>query len=237
MCGEEASQLPSLKSKTVEYYNNTNLIFQPIVQVIQASNLSLNEVQERFNLQRVWDNNFFTEWQHNLPEVTNEEKRWLDKVKDDYLSLSSYPLHEEVVKLTVLAPLLSLAGLTRYPFIPIAEKQVEIAFEDEDQLIRGRIDLLILHQQLWAVVVESKAKKIDVLEGLPQALFYMTSKLSARPIFGFLTNGNHSIFLKLQQQETPQFGLSELLTLYRQENDLYEVLAILKQLRDLVQQN
>lgn len=205
-----------------------------MVQVIQASNLSLNEVKERFNLHRLWDSTFFPEWQSNLPDVTDDEKQWLDKIKDDFLSLEEYPLHEEVVKLTVLAPLLSLAGLTRYPFIPVAEKQVEIAFEDEDQIIRGRIDLLILHQQLWAVVVESKAKKIDVLEGLPQALFYMTNKLSECPVFGLLTNGNHSIFLKLQHQETPRFGLSELLTLYRRENDLYKVLAILKQLRDLV---
>ncbi|NJN89191.1 MAG: restriction endonuclease subunit R [Leptolyngbyaceae cyanobacterium SL_5_14] len=204
-------------------------------QIVSASD-SLHEVKSRFNLQQVWDESFFLEWQQEPPDLTDEEERWLDKIKADFLSLADYSLHEEVVKLTVLAPLLFLAGLTHFPFIPVAEQLVEIAFEAEDQIIRGRIDLLILHQQLWAIVVESKAKKIDVMEALPQALTYMTSKLKPnRPMFGLLTNGSNFIFLKLSQQGSPHYALSELLTLFRRENDLYRVLSVLKHLRDLVQ--
>ena len=154
------------------------------------------------------------------------------------MSLAEYPLHEEIVKLSVLAPLLSLASLTRFPFIPVAEKQVEVTFEEDDQIIRGRIDLLILHQQLWAIVVESKAKRLDVMEALPQALFYMMTNLNLdRATFGLLMNGNNFMFFKVVQQEIPKYALSELFTLFRRENDLYTVLAILKRLKDLVQQS
>lgn len=207
-----------------------------MVQVIQANELSLHEVKERFGLQQVYDDAFFPEWQTELPSLTDEEKRWLDKVKADFLSLADYPLHEEVVKLSVLAPLLSLAGLTHFPFIPVAEKPVEIAFTAEDLVMRGRIDIVVVHGSLWTIVIESKAKKIDVLEALPQALYYMSNKLNMPyPIFGLLTNGNNFLFVKLQPQLIPQFAISELLTLLRRENDLYQVLMILKRLRDLVQ--
>jgi hypothetical protein len=47
--------------------------------------------------------------------------RWLDKLKTDFLSLEQYPLHEELVKLAMVGPLLSLAGLFQYPFYPQAE--------------------------------------------------------------------------------------------------------------------
>lgn len=228
----------ALCSILIQWNGKGNLIGKHMVQIIQASDLSLHEVKERFNLQQVWDDQFFWEWQGELPEINDYERHWLDRIKDDFLSLAEYPLHEEVVKLFVLAPLLSLAGLTRFPFIPVAEKQVEVAFDTDDQIVRGRIDLLILHQQLWAIVVESKAKKLDVMEALSQALFYMMSNLNSdRAIFGLLMNGNNFMFVKLAQQETPKYALSELFTLFRQKNDLYKVLAILKRFRDLVQQS
>lgn len=222
----------------IQWNSKGNLIGKHMVQIIQASDLSLHQVKERFNLQQVWDDQFFWEWQSELPEINDYERHWLDRVKDDFLSLADYPLHEEVVKLFVLAPLLSLAGLTRFPFIPVAEKQVEVTFEEDSQIIRGRIDLLILHHQLWAIVVESKAKKLDVIEALPQALFYIMTNLNPdRATFGLLMNGNNFMFVKVAQQEIPKYALSELFTLFRRENDLYRVLSILKRLKDLVQQS
>lgn len=159
-----------------------------MVQVIQAKDLSLHDVKERFNLKQIEDEQFFGEWLSDLPEITDYEKHWLDQIKADFSSLAEYPLHEEVVKLFVLAPLLSLAGLARLPFLTVTEKQVEIAFEAEDEVIRGRINLLILYQQLWAVVIESKSKRLDVMEALPQALFYMLNSPNlAQPTFGLLT--------------------------------------------------
>ncbi len=75
----------------------------------------------------------------------------------------------------------------------------------------------------------------DVLTALPQALLYMMANpTNSLPLFGLLTNGNHFLFVKLLKQQTPSYGLSELLTLLRQENDLYRVVGILKHLRELV---
>lgn len=141
-----------------------------MVQIIQASELTLYEIEEKFNLQMVEDEEFFPEWQEDLPEVTEVEKQWLDRVKADFLSLRKYPLHKEIVKMVVLSPLLSLAGFFHYPFRPEAE--VKVTAEDEGEIVRGKIDVLILHRQLWVAVIEAKNKQFSVGEALPQALFY-----------------------------------------------------------------
>ena len=66
-----------------------------MVQVIQAGQITLPEVEARFNLRRVADDDIFPEWRESLPPVTDEEKHWLDKVRDDFLSLNGYPSQEE----------------------------------------------------------------------------------------------------------------------------------------------
>lgn len=206
-----------------------------MVEVIKASSLTLHEVKERFNLQQIQEPQFFPEWRDSRPDLTACEQHWLDWARADFLSLAEYPLHEEIVKISVLAPVLSVARLCRAPFVPAAQKQVEISFEDEDEVIRGRIDLLVLHRSLWVTTIETKPKQADVLTALPQALLYMmSSPVNFRPLFGLLTNGYHFLFVKLIKQEQSSYGLSELFTLLRQENDLYRVVGILKHLRDLV---
>lgn len=206
-----------------------------MAQVIQASELTLHDVEEKFNLQQVEDEQFFRELLGNLPDITACEKQWLDQIKADFLCLVKYPMHEEIVKMVVLSPLLSLAGFYRNPFRPVAEKQVDIAVEDDEEIVRGKIDVLVLHRQLWVTVIESKRKRFNVLEAIPQALFYMMGSPNALvPTFGFVTNGSEFLFIKLTQQETPQYALSELFTLLRHENDLYAVLSVLRRLGELV---
>ncbi|MBW4580986.1 MAG: restriction endonuclease subunit R [Tildeniella nuda ZEHNDER 1965/U140] len=208
-----------------------------MVQLIQASNLNLGDVKERFHLQEMRDSQFFSEWQGDLPELSDAEKQWLDQIKDNFLSFADYPLHEEIIKLSVLAPLLFLAGLMQLPFNPEAEKPVEIALETEDEIIRGRIDVLILHQRLWAIVIEAKRNQLNVREALPQALFYMlSSPANEKPIFGLMLNGTEVQFVKLVKHAAPHYGLSRLFSLANPGNDLYVVLGILKQLRAIVLQ-
>jgi hypothetical protein len=219
----------------------------PMVKILQAKDLTLHAVKQRFNLQAIPDLQFFPEWQNLEQQLTEYERHWLDQVKLDFLSLADYPLHEEIVKLSIVAPILSLSGLCRAPFVPAAEKQVEVHFpfgedldfeseDEETELIRGRIDLLILHQNLWVTTIETKPKQADVLTALPQALFYMmASPETTQPLFGLITNGHHFLFLKLLKADPPCYGLSNLLTLLRQpDNELYEVVTILKSLRDRV---
>lgn len=208
-----------------------------MVQLIQASNLNLGDIKERFHLKEIRDSQFFLEWQGNLPDLSEAEKQWLDQIKDNFLSFADYPLHEEIIKLSVLAPLLFLAGLMQLPFTPEAEKPVEIALDNEDEIIRGRIDILILHQRLWAIVVEAKRQQLNVSLALPQALLYMMSSPNdQKPTFGFAINGTEFLFVKLVKQTLPQYGLSRLFSLVNPGNDLYTVLSILKQLREVVLQ-
>jgi hypothetical protein len=206
-----------------------------MVQTIQASALNLLDVKERFNLSEVRNPDFFPEWQVELPEITEAEKQWLDQIQEDFLGIAQQPLHEEIVKLSVLAPLLFLAGFTRLPFKPEAEKPVEIAFENEDEIIRGKIDILLLHQRLWALVVEAKRQQLNVSLALPQALFHMMSSPNGElPTYGFAVNGSEFLFIKLVKQEPPQYGLSRLFSLINPGNDLYTVLAVLKHLREII---
>lgn len=65
-----------------------------MTQIIQASTLTLHDVKEKFSIQLIDDEYFFPEWQDNLPQVTEAEKEWLDRMKADFLSLEEYPFHE-----------------------------------------------------------------------------------------------------------------------------------------------
>ncbi|MBW4668867.1 MAG: hypothetical protein KME60_15950 [Cyanomargarita calcarea GSE-NOS-MK-12-04C] len=56
-----------------------------MVQTIQAKDVTLNLLTERFNLQRVNDKTFFLEWQDNLPELNDLENLSLNQVKEEYL--------------------------------------------------------------------------------------------------------------------------------------------------------
>ncbi|NEP60772.1 MAG: restriction endonuclease subunit R [Symploca sp. SIO2G7] len=208
-----------------------------MVQVLQASDLSLYEVEEKFNLQQVEQLQFFWEWQGELPELSTHEKQCLDWSREDFLSLAKYPLHEEIVKLSIVAPLLSLAGLLRYPFYPQAEAEIKIAVEDKDEVVRGRVDVRILLKRLSIVVIESKNKQFSIDVALPQALVYlMSGARQEKPLFGLITNGKHFQFIKLIKQECPRYALSDEFTIANRENGLYQVLRILKRLKEIVQQ-
>ena len=209
-----------------------------MVEILQARNLELHEVKAQFNLSQSSDLTMFPEWQDYetaCSRLTDHDTYWLDQAKSDFLSLMDYRLHEEVVKISILAPLLSVAGLSRAPFVPKAEKQIEIEFDDSEEIIRGRIDVVILYQNLWVTTIETKPQQADVLEALPQTLTYMmASPVQAFPLFGLLTNGRHFMFVKLIKQEKPVYALSELFTLFRPTNDLHKVAAILRTLKELV---
>ena len=89
-----------------------------MVQTIQAQDISLEELQENFGLQLTTDSQFFREWQDNLPSLTDEEKRCLERVSSNYFNLvNRRPLLEEGVKMVVLSPLLDLAGFFQAPLL------------------------------------------------------------------------------------------------------------------------
>ncbi len=201
----------------------------------QANELTLRQIKSQFSLSQVHELEFFPEWQGSLPDLDEYDLRRLDQARTDFLYLAEDLVHEEIVKLVVLAPLLSVAGFYQHLFRPVAERQVELIFEEDDEILRGRLDILVLNEALWVTVLESKNKRFNVLEALPQALFYMLGNPNRQSLlFGLATNGSEFLFLKLKRGELPQYAISRLFSLFNPENDLYGVAGVLKTLGAVV---
>ena len=206
-----------------------------MVQTIQATDLTLHDLRTKFGLNLIEDDQFFPEWLEGLPELTELEQQGLDRVKANYLDLVEQPMIESTVKMVVLAPLLDLAGFYRLPFRITAETSITVAAEDEGVLIQGRIDVLVLQEQFWILVIESKRPTFSVDLAIPQALSYMLGNPNPqRPSFGLITNGSQFLFLKLTRQDSPKYALSNLFSLLNRGNDLYKVLQVLKRLSQVV---
>jgi Type I restriction enzyme R protein N terminus (HSDR_N) len=206
-------------------------------QTIQAKDLNLSQLEENFGLQKSVESKFFLEWQSTLPELSAAEKQELDRVKVEFAYLSGQDILEPIVKLVVLSPLLRMAGFFLPPFRITAEKQVELATEDEGLLVRGLIDLLVFRDQIWVVTIEAKRAEYSLKVALPQLLLYMMASPSPYLTqFGLVTNGSEFRFVKLLKQTTPLYATSNLLAIDNGE-DLYTVARVLKQLGQLAVQS
>lgn len=207
-----------------------------MVQVIQAQKLNIIDLEQKFSLQLADENQFFTEWFDALPEITDIEKQVLDRAKVNYLSLvKRREISENMVKMVVVSPLLDLADFYRLPFDIKDEKSIDISVESRDEIVRGRLDILVFKYHFWLLAIESKNAGLSLLNGIPQALSYMLANpYPEQPVFGLVTNGSELIFIKLTNQDTPKYALSEPFTLLRRENDLYRVLSVLKKLGQIL---
>ena len=209
-----------------------------MVQVIQAQAIDLRYLIEHFGIQLVEDDQFFREWQDDLPELSNADKQLLDKVKAGYLNLLNYPpLLEDVVRMAVLDPILFIGDFYLAPFNVKSEQSIDIATEDDGVVIKGRIDTLVLKDQLWVMVIESKQASYSIEAGLGQILAYMLGNPNCeKPSYGMITNGGTFIFIKLVKEETLRYATSKLFAT-RNPGDLYSVLKILKRLSQIVMNN
>jgi hypothetical protein len=210
-----------------------------MVQTIQAQNVNLRDLISKFDLQFVENLQFFPEWQENLPEITDLEKQQLDKVKAGYINLLNYPpLLEDVVKMSVLDPILFIGDFYLAPFYVKAEQSVTIISEDEEVIVTGRMDVLVLTEQFWVMAIESKKFDFSIEAGRAQILAYMLGNPHpTKPSFGMITTGGSFIFLKLVKGEKPQYGLSKTFATLNPGNELYDVLRILKRICQLVIDN
>ena len=112
-----------------------------------------------------------------------------------------------------------------------AEKGVEILAEEQGVLVKGNLDTLVLKDQLWVTIIESKQASFSTEEGLAQLLAYMlAAPLTDHPSYGLVTNGGSFLFVKLVRGDTPQYAVSDLFGIQNRRNGLYEVFQILKHL-------
>jgi hypothetical protein len=204
-------------------------------QTIRASDISLNHLRTQFGLQLTRNSQFFQEWQAERPDLTDFDKRFLDMMKEDYFNLLEYPpLLEDTVKMAMLGPLLHLAGFYSYPFHTKSEYSVKVSNRDGDVIVEGKIDILVLKDQFWIMVIESKQAAFSIEAGLAQILAYMLAKKNQeKPCFGIITTGGSFVFIKLVKGNTPEYALSRVFELRNPGNELYTVLSILKRLEQV----
>jgi hypothetical protein len=192
--------------------------------MIQTANTkritTISEAERQFNLVRTADINFFPEWRENLADLTDKEKTVLDRIKARYrYHRANGHLAEGLVNLVVLSPLLELAGFYDPPFQMQGEVAVEVSAlvpldEVSEEILRGRIDFLVVSKGLCISVLESKGTAINLDVAILQVLAYMMVNPNAeKPVFGMATNGGEFFFIKLNRQGTPQYDISRIFSL------------------------
>ena len=193
---------------------------------------SISQAESMFGLSRTFNPRFFTEWQEQLPALTASEEATCDRIKASYLYNSAEgPLLESTVNLLLISPLLYLSGFCDPPFKIRGEVPTTISASEGTTTLRGRIDALVLQEQIWLALVESEQAKFSFPMAIPQTLAYLTSAPQRdQPLFGMVTNGDGFMFVKLDPQQSV-YAFSDDFSLFKQsENQLYSVLKILKNL-------
>ena len=202
---------------------------------LRATDISLHDLETQFGLQLTVDEHFFPEWQTDLPEISDLDKQVMDRVKASYFNLVKFPpLLEDTVKMAILGPLLNFAGFYLYPLHTKSEYSVKVSNMDGEIVIDGKIDVLVLKDQFWVMVIESKQAAFSIEAGLAQILAYMlANENQKKPCFGMITTGGSFVFIKLVKDESRQYALSRVFELRNPGNELYTVLAVLKRLEQV----
>lgn len=193
---------------------------------------TLAEADRRFGLMRSEDESLFPEWQTDLPELSGEERSALDVLRRQYLyQRSEGQLLEGTVTLLLVSPLLNIAGFYDPPFRVRAEESVQLVLEDSEEILQGRLDVVVLLNQLWVIVLESKKTALSVWTALPQTLAYlMANPFPNQPGFAVMTNGDEILFMKLLPGVQRCYVLSRIFSPFTSGRELYAVLQILKRI-------
>ncbi len=205
--------------------------------ITNARNLTLTDLRKTFGLRLNPTDSFFDQWLTDAVSLSDRDIQTLDHIAQtySYLSQEDSPL-EEINKLVVLSPLLDLTGFYQAPFLPKTEisTTIEIPEDPDHSTIQGKIDVLIMQDEFWVLVIESKPAKLDVTAGIPQALTYLLSAPPANRPYGMITNGREVLFLKLDRsQPTPNYSKS---IAYRLLDSIQERQQILQGLRYIAQE-
>ena len=145
------------------------------------------------------------------------------------------PLLEKPINLTIISPLLFIGEFYLSPFDLKIEKSVEILVENGNTVIKGSLDTLVLQEQFWVMVIESKRAELSLEAGLAQILTDMIANPHPeKPCYGLIATGGSFTFIKLVKDETFKYATSKVFELRNPGNDLYPVLQILKHLSKIV---
>ena len=206
---------------------------------IALESRTLRDLKEKFQLQKSQEPGFFFEWQQNLPVISEWEHQRLDRIHAIYANFNEDSVLEEKLKITIVSPLLDLADFFLPPFQFSAEEQVQISLRDEKKTYRGKIDLLVLQDQMWLLVIESKRQAFSLSVGIPQVLTYMLShqinQPEVNPLYGMVTNGSNFVFLKMVLLDGIPIYAKSKEFLLEERDDRAQILQILKQIGRSIQ--
>jgi hypothetical protein len=193
---------------------------------------TLGEAEQRFGLSRNEDDSFFTEWQQDLPALTEVDITLLADLRRRYIyHRSAGHLLESTVTLLFASPLLALTGFYDPPFRVRAEESVRVTLADSEEVLQGRIDALVVCDDLWVIILESKKTMLSIWSALPQALAYlMATPHPELPCFGVLMNGDEIVFVKLSQTDSIQYAVSRVFATFVSTEDLAAALQILRRI-------
>ena len=206
---------------------------------IDARNLSLEKVQQLLKFEEQLNNSFTSLL--SLESLTEFEQQELLQIRNLFRSYyAAGKISEGQIKFLLLAPLMKLAGFYQ-PSIKISleENIADISVEDEDTIIKGRMDILAVNKTqgrivttpFWILVIESKNSSFNASEGLPQLLTYAYTSLEQQTsVWGLTTNGMDYQFVYLEQGNPPIYQLLPKLDITRPESSS-ELLQVLKAIR------
>jgi hypothetical protein len=193
---------------------------------------TIAEAEKKFGLRRCESKDFFTEWYDQLPEISPSNRANLEILWQRYIyHRSGGHLLESTVMLLLVSPLLTIAGLYDPPFRIKAEESISINISDSEETLQGRIDVLVLCDRIWIIVLESKKTMLSVWSALPQTLAYlMASPNGDIPTFAMLTNGDDIVFVKL---EGKQYGMSQVLAPLVNQGELEMAWRVLRKIAEI----
>lgn len=203
---------------------------------LDTRNLSLEDVYRILKLERRLNNSFTSLL--SLEPLTEVEQQKLDEIRTNFDNYYSWgKISEGQVKLLFLAPLLWLSGFY-HPTIKITleENIADISIEDEDTIIKGRMDILAVNRTeatttttpFWILVIEAKNSSVEALEGLPQLLTYTYKSLEHQEsVWGLTTNGLRYQFVYLQQGTPPTYQMLPEMNLIDSERSI-QLLQVLQ---------
>lgn len=193
---------------------------------------TLKAAHDNLGLERSPDDDFFWEWRQDFPPLSDAENETLDLIRQRFrYHRDMGQVSEGVVNAIVVSRLLELAGFYDPPHYLRSEAPVTIERQHDGEILRGRLDFLVVDDRFWRLVVESKDTQFDVEVGIPQLLAYMMSSEAdsgEHPLFGLVTNGTSFLLVKLQRYPQPVYDFSDLFSLLSRENPLRRVLQFLK---------
>jgi len=200
---------------------------------------TIAEAERKFGLSRSESKDFFMDWYDQLPEISPSNRANLEILWQRYIyHRSGGHLLESTVMLLSVSPLLTIAGLYDPPFRIKAEESISINISDSEETLQGRIDVLVLRDRIWIVVLESKKTMLSVWSALPQTLAYLmaspnsggTHPTETRPTFAMLTNGDDIVFVKL---EGKQYGMSQVLAPLVNQGELEMAWRVLRKIAEI----